>query len=208
MVSPSKIINENVFKIVLLLKHNFKAKFSFRNISKLTGLSYNSCYKTLVGLEKERIIKVEREHGINYSSLQDSNRCGLILAYVSLLESEEFLSKKLIIRKIILELMEKFELEIEVLILFGSYAKNLENPKSDIDLFCITSAGDKMKNFSRHLGMKYGEDIQLIVAEKKDFLEMLAEKKITVGKEALDTGILLAGYENFWKLILKSSFKI
>ncbi|MBU1875948.1 MAG: nucleotidyltransferase domain-containing protein [Nanoarchaeota archaeon] len=203
MLSQNKIVSENVVRILSYLKRDINGSFSIRRISKETKLSYNSCYKTIQSLKEINVILLRKEGGVNYCSLTDSPKAKLLLSYVSLLETEMFLLNKTILKKILKELIDKFNLNIDFLVLFGSFAKGKEKKGSDIDLLCVSSERNKIQSYVRHLAMKYDKDIQVIVANKEDFAKMLDEEKVNVGKEARDTGIVLHGYESFWGIVLK-----
>lgn len=198
MVSKNKIIAQRIVKILAYLKS--KREDSIRQVSLGAKLSYNSCYNTILELSEEGIVSIIKKNGVNYCSLSSSEKAKLLLAYLSLLEKESFLENKIILKKIVSELLVAKQ-SFDVLALFGSYAKGTSQKNSDIDFFCISNDSQKIKLLARHLSLKYGKNIQVVMSNKEDFLEMLKENKVNVGTEVVETGIILYGYENYWSLV-------
>ncbi len=193
----------NEVKIISSLMKSLQEKISLLQIAKRATLSYNSCYKAALRLEKGEVLFIERKSGVNYCSLKNTTKTHLLAGYVSLLIAESFLSKQVILRKIGEELISQCGLDMDLLVLFGSYAKGNATSKSDIDLFCVSEEDTKIKSFVRHLSLKYDKDIQMVVSNRDELREMFAEDKVNVGKEMRDTGIVLYGYELFWRMVLE-----
>lgn len=193
-----------VIKVISLLKKNLTKSSSIREISQRAGISYDGCYKTILNLSGRGIILLRRKGRINYCSLGNSKEAKLVLSEASLLETEDFLKEKVILKKVVSELLEKIKKEIYSLVLFGSYAKEKERKASDIDLFCLAELNKRSKILkeARFLGMKYNKEIQVTVADKESFEEMLKAKEVNVGTEVLDTGKVLYGFEAYWDIIL------
>ena len=203
MLSQNKIIGGTEVRILSYLRKNLEEKASLRQIATMAPLSYNSCYKSALQLEKEGVLAIERKSGVNYCSLRSSAKTYLLVGYVSLLEAEKVLSPLAILKKIVEEIIFKHR-EIDCLVLFGSYAKGKAQEKSDIDLFCVGNDSKAITAFARHLSLKYSKEIQMVVGNKEEFREMLLAKKVNVGTEVRDTGIILYGYEFFWRMVLGS----
>ena len=204
MLSQSKIISERVLRVVSCLKGKLGEACSIRRVALDTRLSYNSCYQAMMYLKQEGIVVLNKREGIQHCRLAATPKAVLVVSYLSVLEAERRLQKDLILRRIVEELLEGCKLEMESLVLFGSYARGQERKRSDIDLFGLAPEGKSMITLARHLGLKYDRQIQLIIASRKDFREMLQEQGLTVGKEVRDTGLVLAGSEAFWTIVLDS----
>jgi len=200
MLSHNEIISSAFLQIISYLLR--RKKVSLRQIALGAKLSYNSCYKFALRLEKSGVLEIERKSGVNYCSLQNNSTTCLLAGYVSLLEAEAYLSNHLIIKKIIGEMLLKFNY-LDCLAIYGSQVKGTANEKSDIDLFCVTDSHKEFKSFAYHLSLKYSKEIQVIVANRTEFREMLAENKVNIGTEVRDTGIILSGYEFYWKMVLE-----
>lgn len=164
----------NSWQIFLTLSKNPSKRFQIREIGRLTNISHTCVLKYLKELEKQQIVKKEKDgiypsYKINKSSQyrnlkQISNiieirRCGLV----------EFLENNLFPDNIIL---------------FGSYLKGEDIETSDIDLFVLGEKKDLiLKTFEQRL-------------KRKIHLHIYEEIK-QVPKELLNNivnGFVLSGY--------------
>ncbi len=201
-------MEKNALGIVGTLRKNVQRRLSILQLAKEAGLSYNSCYKTVLRLERENVVVLRKEGAVRYTRVRPSLKTALLLGYTSLLEAELFLAKDAIIKKIVGELISKMQLFLDGLVLFGSYAQGKARKGSDLDLFCLSSEAAKVQVIARHLALKYDKEIQVIGATKQAFAEMLSEKgKVNVGKEVAETGIVLYGYEAYWTIIINTLLK-
>ena len=93
--------------------------------------------------------------------------------------------------------LDKESLNIDCVILFGSYSSGLNNKKSDIDLFFITSSKkEKINSVINRISENYGVDINIKVLTKKEFVNQINHP---LTKEVL-TGIPILNSELFYKL--------
>lgn len=129
-------------------------------------------------------------------SLSTSNP--VIKSYLAVSSEEEkndFLEKQPIIRKIASELDTK-----DIVLLFGSYAKGREKESSDIDILVVNTKGERSISFSKYEVM-FKKKINAIFVAKQELRQMLREKVENVGKQALESHILLNNPEGFWECV-------
>lgn len=121
-----------------------------------------------------------------------------IKSYLSVSSEEEkndFLEKQPIIRKIASELDTK-----DIVLLFGSYAKGREKESSDIDIIIANNKGERSISFSKYEVM-FRKKINALFVAKSELRQMLGEKAENVGKQALESHIILNNPEGFWECV-------
>ena len=118
------------------------------------------------------------------------------LAIASEEQKKEYLKRQPIIKKIVSELNID-----DVVVLFGSYAKNTSAEQSDIDLLIINSSGKKTVSFSRYETL-FKKKINPMFITFQEFKKMLKDKEENVGKQALKYHIILNNPEKFWECAL------
>ena len=162
-------------------------EFHVRQLSKLLKKSPTTISKYLKEFEKKRFLKSERK--LNH------------LLFKAHVENKEFKKAKLDYNLDILQesglidyLIKQFNYP-EAIILFGSFAKAENIPKSDIDLLLISplKKNIKLEKFERKLGHK----IQVFVHSKKDIDKMKQKNK-----ELLNSwinGIVIYGFFEVFK---------
>lgn len=174
----------------------------------------------------EKIISIEEVGNYNLLSLNLKNSLAIAeLSRVSARIAWEVTNQNKKLKKLS-KLVEKLRKHKEILsiVLFGSHAKLQARETSDIDLLIIVSetsenAGkfssvEKTKNLRARtlvnniraeiMAFAVTEflEIQHFVVDYEMFARMLKSKEeINVGKEALKDGIILDGYENYWKMV-------
>ena len=147
------------------------------------------------------------------------------LARISVKISQEVVkgSKKLKKLPELVESLRRYK-ELLSIVLFGSQARLQARETSDIDLLVIlsetsenpgkfasvkkvhalrkTAAATAIEAEIRSFSIKEFINIQHFVVDYEMFNRMLTSKEeINVGKEAVKDGIVLDGYENYWKMI-------
>ena len=166
-------------------------------LSKVLDIPYASFYRHVERMKenkvfeikkigKSKVIKLNLKHPVLKSYLANS----------SFDEKHEFLEKHPIIKKAIGELKTH-----DIVLLFGSYAKEKQTEKSDIDIFVINKKGNKSLSFST-FELLCKKKINPIFVTKKEFNDMLKDKEENVGKQALKDHIILNNPEGFWECVL------
>jgi len=186
---------DNKLKIINYLGKNIEKSFTMHELSILLNIPYATFYRTIHRMKdiliieiigKSKVIKLNTENHVVKSHL----------TVASDEEKKTFLKKQPIIRKITSELKTK-----EIVVLFGSYAKEKQTKKSDIDILIINKDGRKSTSFSKY-ELLYKKKINPIFVTKKEFKKMLKDKEENIGKQALKNHVILNNPEKFWKYVL------
>lgn len=166
-------------------------------LSEILKIPYASFYRCIKKIEKLKAVNI-KEIGRSKVVMLNLNHPVLKshLTASSFDEMQEFLEGHPIIRKLAREIKTD-----DVVLLFGSYAKERQTEKSDIDLLVINKKGDKSLSFST-FELLYKKKINPIFITRKEFNDMLKDNEENVGKQALKDHIILNNPEGFWELVL------
>lgn len=213
-------------KVLIYLSRNLGKKVTINAVCEGLKLSYGYLHSTIYKLEAEKIINIEEVGNYKLLSLNFKNMLTIAeLARVSVRISQEVISKNKKLRKIniLIENLRKHK-DILSIVLFGSQARLEAREKSDIDLLVILNEtsenaskspsmkkmeGIKKRPIANEIAAEIGSsaikeflDIQHFIIDYEMFKRMLQSKEeINVGKEALKDGIVLDGFENYWKIV-------
>lgn len=187
-------LNEKILKLLI----ENKQKWTILEIARKLGVDYKNTFQAVNKLYPDLIYK-KKKGNLNLVEIKINPRCEIF--NVENKRTREFLEKH---RKISLvkEDIENISYPYFIVLLYGSYAKNISSEKSDIDI-CIISDNKK----------KNGELLSKISLlslplEIKDFTisefeSMLEKKENNLAKEIIKNNIILFGTENYYTLISK-----
>ncbi len=190
-------LNKNELKVLDLFRKNIFLKSSIREITgKIKSKSYQRVYEAIESLEKRQILNSEKMGNTNLISLKMSRNTFLTLSFLDEQETENIPNaQKIIALK---------EITDYLILVTGSYAKGNANKKSDMDLVIIIPDKEDVvhiQKLSENLTTLFIPEIHLYVFRKKDFIEMLKDKKETYGKEIFRNHILLKNAQIYYELI-------
>jgi len=199
-------------KVLSYLSRSMGQKVTINAIRHGLGLSYGSLHYTIRKLHDDKIINIEEVGNYKLISLNFKNMLTISeLARLSVKVSQEIVGQNKKLRQLnnLIETLRGYK-EILSIVLFGSQARQMQHEKSDIDVLVILGAEskknrpliNKIKVDIMAFGTKDFLQIQSFIVDYQIFKNMLKSKEeINVGKEALKDGIVLEGYENYWKMI-------
>ncbi|GEM_PF-2943727 len=213
-------------KVLAYLSRALGKKTTINSIKEDLGLSYGYLHSTIIKLHEDNIINIEEVGNYKLVSLNFKNMLAIAeLARISVKISQEIINKNKNLKKLpkLVERLRKYK-EILSIVLFGSQARLQARETSDIDLIVILSetsenpgkfaSVEKMKEPKtkrivdtiraeiRSFAITEFLELQHFVVDYEMFSRMLQSKEeLNVGKEALKDGIILDGYENYWKMV-------
>lgn len=185
---------DNKLKILNYLGKNIEENFTMRELSKGTAIPYATFHRTIK--EMPDLVIKDRKGNTILVEIKTSNALTSYLAVSSIEEKREYLKKHPIIKKIDSEIDTT-----DIILLFGSYAKEKQIEKSDIDLLIINKHGKKSISFSKY-EMLFKKKINPIFVTTKEFKDMLKSKEENVAKQALKNHIVLRNAQIFWEWVL------
>jgi len=199
-------------EIMRLFYKDLTRACTINEISRLSSKPYGTTYNYVQFLIKERVLKSNIKGKATICSLNFENQKTIeLLSFISISDKETFSMKHNVLSGALDELSasikEKSDHNIFTLILFGSTVKGMAREKSDIDLFFISPSKDEydeiIENECNMLRMRYGRDINPIIAEPKMYINMLKEEGENVGKQILKDKIIFFGANKFWELTME-----
>ena len=184
-------------------------KFNIRETAKKAGISYDAAYRHVKALVEKSILKERRVGKAVVCSLNLSNiMARKYLENISILKTEEFLKKDVVLKKMFSELVENLREvapnELLCVVLFGSYAREEQKERSDIDILIISSTFEVREQLERECGgieHRYGKEIASLITIASEFVKMLKSKKRMVAHEVQQDGIILYGFENYFSML-------
>jgi predicted nucleotidyltransferase len=198
MAKKSKKIEEdNLSKTELDILQSFfpeGKEITLKEIAKRSKYSYEPIYRTLQELTKKQLVNSKRfgktlVYELNFKKTQSK-----IAFYHYATEKASKFSKKH--RPIFSAMSELPEDKIDILAVFGSYAKGIEHEKSDVDVICVTSE-TRMDKTIRSLTHIYGKDFSPVVLPKSEFAKIKSENK-EFWHDLVNYGIIFKGYDLFY----------
>ena len=186
--------------------------YTINEISRLLSKPYGTTYNYVQSLIKENVLKSDIKGKATLCALNFKSQKAIeLLSLLSVSDKETFAKKQTLLSDALDELgmavKEKSSHNIFSFILFGSIAKGTAREKSDIDLFFITPSKDKydeiIENECNALRMRYGRDVNPIIAEPKMYINMLREEGENAGKQILRDKIIFLGANKFWELTME-----
>lgn len=131
--------------------------------------------------------KFEGRNKIFFFNLNNLDLIKNLFLQVEVEKTQIFLKKHYKIRELLKEM------DLRSYLIFGSYAKNLEQKGSDLDIFLIGNYDEKKIKF---LSKKYNIEININSLNKKRFKKVLFEKQILL-KEIILNHLIVNDYEYF-----------
>lgn len=168
---------------------------TLREVMKKTGYSYEPVYRTLKELANQKFIDVKKFGKTLVYSLDFRKEPSRVAFYLYAREkSNNFREKHFAVVSALSGLSEE---KIDILAVFGSYAKGIERKDSDIDVICATAEVEELKNEILSLKRSHNLDFAPIVVPKKEFAKIKKENP-EFWSDLVDHGIIFNGYELFY----------
>jgi len=161
-----------------------KSKMHQRELERVLGINQTNIRRALLIMEKENLVD-KTEIGKNKIYFIKNS----LEARIFVIISENYRLMKIIekpeIKKIVKELLKNKK--IKLAILFGSYAKNTDHKRSDIDIYIETTNPNikkEVESINSKISVKIGK------FDKSNFLM----------KEIIDNHIIIKGVERYYEI--------
>jgi predicted nucleotidyltransferase len=170
-----------------IIKELQKQNLHIRELSKLLNVNHMSILRKLKLLEEENIVDFKYEGKNKVYFLKNSIETYETIKILEHYKLIDIIKKYPLLRKIVQVIKEK---DIELAILFGSYAKDNNTKKSDIDIYIMT----KDKRLKKELELlNSGISVKLGEFDKKNLLI----------QEIIKNHIIIKGIDKYYELIHK-----
>lgn len=193
-------LSKNQILVINLFRKNPFISKTIREISIILKKAYPRVYEALKNLEKNGVIKIKKAGNSNLCELNLSYKSIPILAF---LENQEAFSQNMPSINKILEFGEFLD---DIIIVTGSYAKNTQKRKSDLDLAVITKDDAfKKQKLLENLTLTFLPKVHPICFSKNDFIQMLLSKEENFGKEVFKNHLIFRNAEGYYNLLKKAT---
>jgi len=183
-----------------LIKHLIEHKElqSIMKLSKEIGIDYKNTYNLVKNLYPE-IISKEKIGNTNLVKLN-------LIPNQKIYSVENKRAKEFLFRNPRLRLVKKDIEEINypfmIVLVFGSYVKNIQTKSSDIDICIISDNKGKIKELIQVLNL-LSLKLEIQGFTTNEFISMIEKTQNNLGHEIIKSNILLYGIENYYNLISK-----
>lgn len=190
-------ITKNQLKILNLFRKELFLRASIRKImKKIDSKSYQRVYEAIQILIAKKILISEKLGNINLISLNFSRETFINFSYLDEQEGNKIPNYS--------KLLEIKEISDYLILAAGSYAKGNAKKNSDLDLVVIIPDKEKaveIQKLIENATMLFVPEIHLYVFTRKDFVEMLKDKRENYGKEIIKNKVILKNAQIYYELI-------
>jgi len=187
-------LTETHLRVLSIFTNGFERDYYIREVQKLLKISPRTAQLILNNLEKRTILESKSRGKIKVYKIKKNIIAKQYLVLAENYKKIRFLEQKPLIKQIIEKIMPFVD---GVMVVFGSYAKNLEKNNSDLDIFVIGShKRQKIKEVSNTYGIKIN-----VKQYGSKLFEMKWSEDILV-REVLNNHILIKGTDEFIGVVL------
>src|SRR3989344_6258935 len=191
-----QITNKGYWKILELFYKEKNKKIHLRDIARKTKMNENSASRFLNSLEKQNILKSEKDGNLKKYFIRKNN---VVYSIFTLFDIEKFNKLPLLRRNAIEYFFKELKEKPIILFLFGSTAKETFTNKSDIDLLIIVNKKIKVEEAQRYADAQTGLRISCFQIDYKSFLRELKTQDDKVVGSAITTGYPLTNHIKFYE---------
>ena len=197
------MLTKEQLKILSVFNTNIFASLTFKQIKQQSKQKSNNIVQiALKKFQKEDIVKTQKIGDVTTYHLNLNN---LTLSYLNLV-NEAKINKRKIPKNILDDIKNRIfkHTEFFILIIFGSYAKNVATKKSDLDIAIIVESEQTKNDIIPYLETMKRREITPIdyhTFTRSEFLEMLKADFENVGKQIFKSNIVYYGYIFYCNLI-------
>ena len=191
-----KILKEGYWRILELFYKGKDKKIHLRDIARQTRMNENSASRFLNSLEKQNILKSEKDGNLKKYFIRKNN---VVYSIFTLFDIEKFNKLPLLRRNAIEYFFKELKEKPIILFLFGSTAKETFTNKSDIDLLIIVNKKIKVEEAQRYADAQTGVRISCFQIDYKSFLRELKTQDDKVVGSAITTGYPLTNHIKFYE---------
>lgn len=171
---------------------------TIKELKERAELSYEPVYRTLSNLTKRKIVSEKQIGKTLVYSLNYNSFFAKTAFYMYATERAHKFSKKH--PQIYTAITELPDDKIDILAIFGSYAKGTETDKSDVDIICITPEAEKIESRIKSLRHGYNLDFKPVVTSRKEFAK-IGDENEKFWSDLVQYGIIFKGYDLFYSYV-------
>lgn len=194
------ILKTGYKKIINLFYADKFAKIHLRDIARKTKLNENSVSRFLNQLQKDQILKSEKDGNLKKYSIKMNS---LAFSIFMVFDIQRFNKLPSIRKNAIKYFLKKLENQPIIILLFGSTAKFNFTKKSDIDILLIVNQKIKINDAENYAESQTGLKINCFQINYKNFINELKIKEDNVIQSAINSGYPLTNHLKYYLEVLK-----
>lgn len=192
------IFKPGIVKILSIFYKNRNNKIHLRKLSRETGMFGQSLMRYLKILEKEKILKSEKEANLKLYYLNKTKKVYSLLSFFDV----EMIEKLPMLRKNGIKTYINNLTEPPIFaVVFGSTAKGTYKDDSDVDILLITLNKLNVKNAEKEADALNAIKISTFQMNYHDFLKELKFKKDYVIQSAIESGYPIINHINYYEVL-------
>lgn len=193
-------INKTQRKILIFLATHPEKQFTIRGISRELDKPYPLIYNNIKKLESFGFVIRKSIPPAQSIELNEHAPLSLMLQ-LEFERKEIFLAKYPWVRVMLNDLLSRSKTPFLVLLVFGSYAKETQTSKSDIDLLFISMEKSDFSDIENAAKVYTKVKKGINIVDINDFKEMIKTDQYNIGNEAKKHHIILFGADMFYYLV-------
>ena len=198
----NEMATKTQIEILKLLISSPEKPLTIRGIARALHKSYTLVYNNLASLEKEKIIASESVPPARIITLNPFAPSEMLID-IEQERKREFLKKYPWAQVMLEDALSAAKDIFLIVMVFGSYAKGKETPKSDIDLLIVVDEKRKissMEGIFQNIYTKIKKGVHVVDAD--NFKVMIKNSnELNIGNEAKKHHIIMYGAEAYYQLL-------
>jgi len=174
------------------------ARLHLREIARQAGLHVPSATRFLNALEKDRILKTEKEGNLKKYSIRKDRQAYLVFAMFDVEKLERLPDIR---KRAISHYLDSLPEKPVFAVLFGSTAKETYRESSDIDILIVSNRKMNAKPAEREADAVTAVRISTFQITCKDFLQERKLKEDKVVQSAINTGYPLINHIAYYEAL-------
>ena len=168
----------------------------------ISSKSESYTYNSLKSFVKECILTKEKKRGFGIYKIANTPKA---ISFLSMAAEYKAWNKNGFPIDSVYDLVEKININFFTLLVVGSYVKDKQTQKSDLDVILIVpNDAKKISSRLRHFCEMNIPPIHLYVFTDEEFRQMLLDKKHNYGKEAVKDNLIFYGAEAYYKILFEA----
>ena len=194
---------KKTYRILDIFVKNPTSTYLFGNVKDyIDSKSESYTYNSLKSFVMDGIITKEKKGGLGIYKIANTSKA---ISFLSMAAEYKAWNKKDFPIGSIYDLVEKSNVNFFTLLVVGSYAKDKQTQKSDLDIILIVpSDTKKISSRLRYFCEMNIPQIHLYVFTDEEFKQMLLDKKHNYGKEAVKDNLIFYGAEAYYKILFEA----
>jgi len=193
------VLPENELKVLAAFFPEDGTK-TIQELREVVDYSYERVYSSLNSLVNKGIVSRRKVGRTLVYTVDTSNDLALLaFTYHTISRRTSLMRRYSTVGKVLREFLAKGK--ADVVVLFGSYAKDEAKEGSDIDVLCVNGRAD-VERIALSLRHKFNLRITPVLVAKDDFLNMKKENP-EFWHDLVQFGVVLKGHEQYYNLVYR-----